>query len=290
MGVENLLIIKNFGDEKKTGFFKSCFVNCLTSCCLIFMSAIAFTVFDLGAAITGGLFTNIGTTITSALEFAIPEAGTIISIFVNGFMGLFLILLFPVHWLLAYRPGDAVYALALIVPWILAVFITSIIFSKSAKEGFITGIWLGAGFMIVGLGVIYGVTALIEASGEGSVFIGAIDGFYTGLTDLPPFWAIFTSCLEGGVIGGAFGALAGAIRFKPGQAGYQPKKPKKSKKKGKDNAFGDSKSKPYTPTTPAYGLGSSSQQSGTPGMKTCPNCSTQVDEGTAFCTNCGNRI
>jgi len=261
------------------GFFKSCFVNCLTSCCLIFMSAIAFTVFDLGAAISGGLFTNIGTTITSALIMVTPEAGTIISIFVNGFMGLFLILLFPVHWLLAYRPGDAVYALALIVPWILAVFITSIIFSKSAKEGFITGIWLGAGFMVVGLGIIYGLTALLTNMGgpEAALFTGAIDGFYTGLTDLPPFWAIFLSCLEGGVIGGAFGALAGAIRFKPGQAGYQPKKPKKSKKKGKSDAF--SKSKSYTPTTPAYGTESSTQQSGTPGMKR-----------TAFCTNCGNRI
>ncbi|MHA1562255.1 MAG: zinc ribbon domain-containing protein [Promethearchaeota archaeon] len=251
------------------------------------MSAIAFTVFDLGAAITGGLFTNIGTTITSALEMLSPELGTIISILVNGFMGLFLILLFPVHWLLAYRPGDAVYALALIVPWILAVFITSIIFSKSAKEGFLTGLWLGGGFMVVGIGMVYGLTALIESQAT-SIFTGVIDGFYTGLTDLPPFWAIFLSCLEGGVIGGAFGALAGAIRFKPGQAGYQPKKPKKSKKKGKSDAFANSK--PYTPTTPAYGTGSSTQQSGTPGMKTCPNCSTQVDEGTAFCTNCGNRI
>lgn len=252
------------------------------------MSAIAFTVFDLGAAITGGLFTNMGTAITSALALASPEAGTIISIFVNGFMGLFLILLFPVHWLLAYRPGDAVYALALIIPWILAVFITAIIFSRSAKEGFFTGLWLGGGFMVVGMGLVYGIPVLIESLGGGaSIFVGVIDGFYTGLTDLPPFWAIFLSCLEGGLIGGAFGALAGAIRFKPGQAGYQPKKPKK---KGKDNAFGDSKSKPYTPTTPAYGLGSSSQQSGTPGMKTCPNCSTLVDEGTAFCTNCGNRI
>ena len=255
------------------------------------MSAIAFTVFDLGAAITGGLFTNIGTTITQALELLSPKAGTIISIFVNGFMGLFLILLFPVHWLLAYRPGDAVYALALIAPWILAVFITAIIFSKSAKEGFITGIWLGAGFMIVGMGFIFGIPVLIDSLGGGSsIFTGVIDGFYTGLTDLPPFWAIFLSCLEGGVIGGAFGALAGAIRFKPGQAGYQPKKPKKSKKKGKDNAFGDSKSKSYTPTTPAYGSGSSPPQSGTTGMKKCPNCGTLVDEGTAFCTNCGNRI
>ena len=255
------------------------------------MSAIAFTVFDLGAAITGGLFTNIGTTITSALQILSPEAGAIISIFVNGFMGLFLILLFPVHWLLAYRPGDAVYALALIIPWILAVFITAIIFSRSAKEGFLTGLWLGGGFMVVGIGLIYGVTALIEASGEGGggIFTGVIDGFYIGLTDLPPFLAIFLSCLEGGLIGGAFGALAGAMRFKPGQASCQPKKPKKGKKSKKD-AFSDSKPAASTPPAPAYGLGSSTQQTSSSGMKSCPNCGTLVDQGTAFCTNCGNRI
>ncbi len=276
---------------KKIGFFKSCFVNCFASCCLIFMSAIAFTVFGLGSAITGGLFTNIGTTITSGLQLLSPEAGGIISIIVNGFMGLFLILLFPVHWLLAYRPGDAVYALALIIPWILAVFITAILFSRSAKEGFLTGIWLGGGFMIVGLGMVYGLTALLTASGgpEAALFTGVIDGFYTGLTDLPPFWAIFLSCLEGGLIGGAFGALAGAIRFKPGQAGYQPKKPKKGKKSKKD-AFGSSKPEPQKAPAPTYGLGSSTQQTSSSGMKSCPNCGTLVDQGTAFCTNCGNRI
>ena len=271
------------------GFIKSCFVNCFTSCCLIFMSAIAFTVFDLGSAITGGLFVNIGDTITGGLLLLSPEAGQIISIVINGFMGLFLILLFPVHWLLAYRPGDAVYALALIIPWILAVFITAIIFSRSPKEGFFTGLWLGGGFMIVGIGLIYGLTAVIQSQDPGgaSIFTGVIDGFYTGLTDLPPFWAIFLSCLEGGLIGGAFGALAGAIRFKPGQAGYQPKNPKKKK-----NAFGSTKPapEPYTPSAPAYGLGSSTPQTSTPGMKVCPNCSTPVDQGTVFCTNCGNRV
>jgi len=249
------------------GFFKSCFVNCFTSCCLIFMSAIAFTVFDLGSAITGGLFTNIGTTITSGLQLLSPEAGGIISI------------------------GDAVYALALIIPWILAVFITAILFSRSAKEGFLTGIWLGGGFMIVGLGMVYGLTALLTATGgpEAALFTGVIDGFYTGLTDLPPFWAIFLSCLEGGLIGGAFGALAGAMRFKPGQAGYQPKKPKKGKKNKKD-AFGSSKPEPKQAPAPTYGLGSSTQQASSSGMKSCPNCGTLVDQGTAFCTNCGNRI
>jgi len=251
------------------------------------MSAIAFTVFDLGSAITGGLFTNMGTTITQGLTLLSPEAGSFIAIVINGFMGLFLILLFPVHWLLAYRPGDAVYAIALIIPWILAVFITAIIFSKSPKEGFLTGLWLGGGFMIVGLGLIYGLTALLTNAGgpEAALFTGVIDGFYTGLTDLPPFWAIFLSCLEGGLIGGAFGALAGAIRFKPGQAGYSLKKPKKSKK-----AFGSSKPEPPKTPAPAYGLGKSTQKPGTPGMVTCPNCGTPVDQGTAFCTNCGNRV
>ncbi|QEE14625.1 zinc ribbon domain-containing protein [Promethearchaeum syntrophicum] len=251
------------------------------------MSAIAFTVFDLGGAITGGLFVNVGETITGGLELLSPEAGSFIAIVINGFMGLFLILLFPVHWLLAYRPGDAVYALALIIPWILAVFITAIIFSRSPKEGFLTGVWLGGGFMIVGLVLIYGLTALISSQdlGAASIFTGVIDGIYTGLTDLPPFWAIFLSCLEGGLIGGAFGALAGAIRFKPGQAGYSPKKPKKSK-----NAFGASKPEPPKTPAPAYGLGASTQKPSTPGMVACPNCGTLVDQGTAFCTNCGNRI
>ena len=251
------------------------------------MSAIAFTVFDLGSAITGGLFVNMGSTITGALTLASPEAGGIISVVINGFMGLFIILLFPVHWLLAYRPGDAVYAIALIIPWILAVFITAIIFSRNPKEGFLTGIWLGGGFMILGMVLVYGLTALLKSQvgPEAAIITGAIDGFYLGMTDLPPFWAIFLSCLEGSLIGGAFGALAGAIRFKPGQAGYSPKKPKKSK-----NAFGSSKPEPPQSSAPAYGLGASTQKPGPPGMVNCPNCGTPVDQGTAFCTNCGNRV
>ena len=267
-------------------FIKGCFVNCFTSCCLVFMSAIAFTVFDLGAAITGGLFTNVGDAITGGLQMLSPEAGTLISIFINGFMGLFLILLFPVHWILAYRPGDAAYALALIIPWILAVFITAIIFSKSPKEGFYTGIWLGGGFMIVGLIMVLGLKALLTNAGEGeaAAFTGVIDGFFLGLTDLPPSLAIFLSCLEGGLIGGSFGALAGAIKFKPGQAGYQPKKPKKSKSSAFDSP------KPQQSSSPTYGLGASTQQTSASGMKTCPNCGTQVDQGTVFCTNCGNRV
>jgi len=273
-------------------FFKGCFVNCFTSCCLVFMSAIAFTVFDLGSAITGGLFTNVGDAITGLLKIASPEAGGIISIFVNGFMGLFLILLFPVHWILAYRPGDAAYALALIIPWILAVFITAIIFSRSAKEGFYTGIWLGGGFMIVGLILVYGLTALLTQSGgpEAAIFTGAINGVYLGLTDLPPCWAIFLSCLEGGLVGGAFGALAGAIRFKPGQDGYQPKTPRSKKSRKSASAFSSPKPAPQEPPASAYGLGSSTQQTSMPGMRICPNCSTPVEEGTAFCTNCGNRV
>ena len=269
-------------------FIKGCFVNCFTSCCLVFMSAISFTVFDLGSAITGGLFTNVGDAIVGGLTMASPEAGGIISIFVNGFLGLFLILLFPVHWILAYRPGDAGYALALIIPWILAVFITAIIFSKDAKEGFYTGLWLGGGFMVVGLIMVFGLTALIQSQNPAgaSMFTGIIDGFFKGLTDLPPFWAIFLSCLEGGLIGGSFGALAGAIKFKPGQAGYQPKKPKKSKK----SAFDSSKSEVRQSPSPTYGLGSSNLQTSASGMKTCPNCGTQVDQGTVFCTNCGNRV
>ncbi len=273
-------------------FIKGCFVNCFTSCCLVFMSAIAFTVFDLGSAITGGLFTNVGDAITGLLQMASPEAGGLISIIVNGFMGLFLILIFPVHWILAYRPGDAGYALALIIPWILAVFITSIIFSRSAKEGFYTGLWLGGGFMIVGLILIFGLTALLTSSGgpEAAIFTGAINGFYLGLTDLPPFWAIFLSCLEGGLVGGAFGALAGAIRFKPGDEEYKPKTPKSKKKRKSASAFGSPEPAPQQPPASAYGLGSSTSQTSTSSLKVCPNCGTPVDGDTAFCTNCGNKV
>ena len=74
--------------------------------------------------------------------------------------------------------------------------------------------------------------------GAGTVGAGVIDGIFAGLTDLHPVLSLILACLEGSLIGGAFGALIGALKFDPSKQDYEmkPKKEKRAKKgkKGKD--------------------------------------------------------
>ena len=70
------------------GFCKKCCLNCLAMCCLIPMAWISFTVFDLGAAITGGALVNLGDAITIAMTMAMGSqgGGAGMSVIVGGFI------------------------------------------------------------------------------------------------------------------------------------------------------------------------------------------------------------
>jgi len=236
---------------------------------------VSFTFFGLTDAISGNLFVNVGDAISGLLSIAFDSAnlGVFGTVLVGGIMSIISILIFPIHWLLIYRPDDAGMAFALMIPWVLCIGISALLFAKSAKQGFMIGVWLAAGYIVWGL-IIYILLAVALADSIGT---GIIDSIFGGLTDLHPLLAIFFASAEGGLIGGAFGALFGAIKYKPGQEEdyeMEPKKGKRSRKgkkekKGKsDEAF----SKPFDGES----------------MKKCPHCGANLKKDQDYCLECNN--
>ena len=146
-------------------------------------------------------------------------------------IGFIAILIFPLHWLLYYRPGNAEFAFALILPWVLCAFITSIIFSKSMKEGFLLPIYLGI-LLIVIVIILFSWAIPAISKSTGLDVTGMANSIFSGLAGLPPGtflsnlsgeWIMVLAIVEGCLVGSAFGALAGAIRYNPKAQGYQPK-------------------------------------------------------------------
>ncbi|MHA2002073.1 MAG: hypothetical protein ACTSVU_08290 [Promethearchaeota archaeon] len=197
------------------------------------MAGVSFAYFDLGNAISGSLFVNLGNAIEDGLQLATgnPSTGSLLTILIGGIIGLVALLMFPVHWLLYYRPDDPMMAIALTIPWVVAIGISAAIFAKSAKQGIFVGIILAIGYIIIGI-VIYILlsAALVKTGGVGQ---GAVDGMFLGLTGLHPILAVILSSLEGALVGGSFGALIGALKYKPTEETYEPKQKKKKNKKGK---------------------------------------------------------
>ena len=260
------------------GCFKSCLVNCLTSCCLLIMAGVSFTFFDLGNAISGGLFVNLGSALDDVFQLYLGSTGIFASILIGGILGLFSILIFPIHWLLFYRPDDIGMAIALVLPWLISIGISGLIFAKSAKEGIFFGLYLAIGYIVIGISLYFGISYLLASAGLGS---GIIDGLFLGLTNLHPVLAVLLSTLEGALVGGSLAALFGALKYKPTLETYTPKE--KKPKKGK-------KEKESVEKTTTYSVDTTTGPKSTTGPKKCPNCGTLVDASLLFCTNCGNRV
>ena len=72
---------------------------------LLLTSYISFVFLDLTSGVTGGLIENLGDALSS-LGSLFPGIGGIIAIIAPMFLGLVLILIFPIHWCLMYRPDD----------------------------------------------------------------------------------------------------------------------------------------------------------------------------------------
>ena len=213
------------------------------------MAGVSFIFFDLGNAISGGLFVNLGAALQSLLESELEIAGlgTLISILIGGFTGLISIIIFPIHWLLIYRPDEIGMAFAMVIPWILAISISAALFAKSAREGIFIGLYLAIGYIIVGVGIYIGITSLISTAAESTIGTAGIVGAFQGLTGLHPVLALFLSIFEGCLIGGIFGALVGSLKYKPGQdEEFTPKQRKKKDRKG------TGAEKPEESSTPDY--------------------------------------
>lgn len=251
--------------------------------CLIPTSWLAFEFLDLGAAITNGLFLELGPALSS-LFGAIPGLGAasgVVSILTQGTLGVVSLIFFPLHWSLYYRPDEVAFAFAIILPWLLTGTLTSALFCKSAKQGFDTGLAVGLGYALgVGLFPLL-IQAILEAAAGLSIdIIGVLDGIFSGMTDLPYLLAVVTACVEGGIICGTFGAFIGSLK-------YDPEEMEEGKK--------DKKEKEPEPTVSASDWSASSDSSSdrldSPGgSEFCPNCGTKVLGGDAFCPNCGAKM
>ena len=217
---------------------------------LLLTSWISFQFLDLTSSITGDLIQN--------LNDALASLGPILSFIAGAFMGLILILIFPIHWCLTYHPDDVMLLISVTLPWILSCSMICAINAKTPGKGIRTSLAIGIGYLIIAL-VIFFLLPLIP-------FVGPIvNGLITGLTDLPYIFAVSTAILEGCLVGAVFGGFIGALKYKPaGGSGKQ-----KSKK---------SKAKLDNDTEPTLE------------DSHCTNCGAKLVPGNDFCNNCGMKI
>lgn len=234
------------------------------------MAWISFSFLDLTSAISNGIFIDLGPALNTVLSNFVPGGlGALIPILVGGLLGIVMLLFFPLHWALYYRPDDIMMAVAIIAPWILVGTITSALFCKKAKQGFDTGLAVGLGYAIAITIPVLALDAFI-GSGVGFSITEILNGVFTGLTDLPFYGALFLSCIEGGLIGGIFGALIGALKYKPdGDTGKKGKKSKKAMKAASGAVFDNE---------PSIGSGSGN---------ICKKCGSALGKSDTFCPNCG---
>jgi len=238
--------------------------GCLGMLCLIPMAWISFSFLDLTGSVTGGLITNLNDAIASLGSLlGMGVVGGILSFVASAFLGLILILLFPIHWCIFYRPDDIMLIISVVLPWILCCTITSALLAHSPRGGIHTSLAIGIGYLIPAM-VVYLVIPFIPMIGP--IIGGVVDGAVSGLTDLPYLLAVFTAILEGCLVGAVFGGFIGSLKYKPTDGTAQPKV-KKSKGKAED-----------------------AQEPSLDSSKLCPNCKAKLVPGNEFCTNCGSAI
>ncbi len=283
------------------GLGRVMWTGCLGMCCLVPMAWISMIVanmlpegfnVDLMEAVTNGLITNLDDAIAAIFNDLAAENSDLanMTIFLNmmvqGLIGVILLIFFPIHWILYYRPDNVGFALVVILPWIFTASLTSALFCKEAKKGFDTGMGIGCGYAL-GCGIIPGVILMAVGSNpQVAAVLGTILSLFEGLTDIPFPGSIIIASLEGGFIGGVFGAFVGALKYDPDakteKTGKKAKKAKKAKKKYKNE--------PQFSTS-TFGGGTSNIASSTKSSgKTCSNCGNKLKAGDPFCPNCGSSI
>jgi len=221
---------------------------------LLITSYISFQFLDLTASVTGGLITGLNDALTS-LGALLPGIGGIISFIAAPLIGLVLILIFPIHWCLIYRPDDVLLLISVTLPWILACSMICAINAKTPGKGIRTSLAIGIGYLILAL-LVYFLLPMIPLVG------GIINGAVMGLTDLPYVLAVSTAILEGCLVGAVFGGFIGALKYKPAGSGGK-QKTKKTKTKVEDG-----------------------KEPSLDGAH-CTNCGAKLVADNDFCTNCG---
>jgi hypothetical protein len=172
------------------------------------------------------LLTNLGA-ITS-----LPQLGNFGAI-LGLLLGLIFLMVFPLDWVLTYRPSDYTMVIWIIIPWAVAGVLNALVFAKNAKQGFVSGL------AIMIIPVILGVLGnfLLGAALGGTA---VLDTIFTGLVDRGFLAAIFTATLEGGALAGVFGSLIGALKYKPeGVSSSKAKKGKSESGEKKADVFVD---------------------------------------------------
>lgn len=234
--------------------------GCVGMICLIPMAWISFRFLNLTEGLTGGLLENI----EDALSVITDKIGPVAEIAAGAFIGLALIFLFPIHWVVFYRPEDVGLIIAVTVPWILCCVITSGIFAHSPKGGVNSSLAIGIGYFII-LSIPYLILSLVEPVGS-----AILDGLLLGLSDLPYLLAVLTAILEGCLVGAVFGGFIGSLKYKPGGS-----KGSKLKSKGKEEV------KEISDVNKAI------ESSVMVGETTCTNCGAKLVSDDLFCINCG---
>ncbi|MBY9021194.1 MAG: zinc ribbon domain-containing protein [Candidatus Lokiarchaeota archaeon] len=228
---------------------------------LVLTSWISFQFLDLTSSVTGGLIQNLNDALAS-LGSLLGGLGGVIAIIVGPILGLILILIFPIHWCIMYRPDDILLLISVTLPWILACSMICGINAKTPGKGIRTSLAIGIGYLILAL-LVYFLLPLIPLVGP--LIGGILDGLAAGLTDLPYILAVSTAILEGCLVGAVFGGFIGALKYKPtGSGGKQKAKKTKSKvEDDKEPSLDDDH---------------------------CTNCGAKLVAGNDFCTNCGMKL
>jgi hypothetical protein len=240
---------------------------------LVPMAWISFSFLNLSSGITGGLIEDLEVAL-NGLIFSLslpPFMQGLLSFLGSALIGLVLILFFPIHWCLTYRPNDISLIIAVIAPWILCCVITSAIFAHSPRGGIHTSLAIGIGYMIIALSIYFIIPLILNfflpGLGVGGLVAGILDGLSIGLTDLPYALAVFTAILEGCLVGAVFGGFIGSLKYKPKSA------VKKKKVKVKASPADDDEPTLEKSIDTDY----------------CTHCGAKLTPGEEFCTNCGQK-
>lgn len=204
---------------------------------LLLMGWVSFQVLNLGDLMTGGLLTNISS-LFSMLGDVLPGIGSIFALILPMFIGWGMLILFPLDWALTYRPDDIGLLFGILIPWAIAGVLTSLIFAKNAKQGFLCGIAIALYpiiLMIVG-SILLGF--LSQGLLMGINIGGILDGIVVGLVDRSLPLAILSATLEGGALAGVFGALIGSLKYDPAKMSKGKKSKAKTKGKGEAREAG----------------------------------------------------